>query len=90
MTTDAFTSAFEKRRNLILLLLVFASTCLALPSLSWAEEVLRIGAAGSALGSTEVLGGAFAKSHRGVKVTVLPGLGTSGGITAGREFKPSR
>jgi len=48
-----------------------------------AEEVLKIGGTGTALGSMQLLAKAFEKSHPGMKVRViLPSLGTSGGIKA--------
>lgn len=48
----------------------------------FAEEVLKIGGAGSALGSMKSLAAAFEKAHPGVKVVVLPSLGSIGGIKA--------
>lgn len=45
-------------------------------------ETLRIGGTGVALGSMTVLGEAFEKHHPDVEVTVLPSLGSSGGVKA--------
>ncbi len=43
---------------------------------------LKIGGTGVALGGMEILGDAFEKKHPDVEVTVLPSLGSSGGIRA--------
>jgi phosphate transport system substrate-binding protein len=48
---------------------------------SYAEE-LKIGGAGSALGSMKLLAAAFEKRTPGLKVIVLPSLGSIGGIKA--------
>lgn len=48
----------------------------------FAGEEIKIGGAGSALGSMKMLGAAFEKKHPGVKVVVLPSLGSIGGIKA--------
>lgn len=47
-----------------------------------AEENIKIGGVGSALGSMRLLAAAFEKSHPGVKVTILPSLGSSGAFKA--------
>jgi phosphate transport system substrate-binding protein len=47
-----------------------------------AGEAIKIGGAGSALGSMKMLAAAFEKKHPGVKVTVLASLGSIGGIKA--------
>lgn len=54
---------------------IFCSTVLA-------GEEIKIGGAGSALGSMKMLGAAFEKKHPGVKVVVLPSLGSIGGVKA--------
>ncbi len=49
----------------------------------FAEEVLRLGGTGSALGSMQEVAKAFEKANQGIKVMlILPSLGTSGGIKA--------
>ncbi|WP_201495909.1 substrate-binding domain-containing protein [Rubrivivax sp. A210] len=65
----------------------------AAPGLAWllalatcvvparAEEI-RIGGTGAALGTMRLLGAAYAKQHAGDVVTVLPSLGSGGGIKA--------
>jgi len=55
-------------------------TFLLIP-LAHAEE-LKIGGAGSALGSMKLLAAAFEKKNPGIKVTVLASLGSVGGIKA--------
>jgi phosphate transport system substrate-binding protein len=47
-----------------------------------AKEILKVGGAGSALGSMKLLAAAFEKKHPGLKVEVLSSLGSLGGIKA--------
>lgn len=73
------------RIDRIICALLFSSALIVAcghPSKAFAEDVLRIGGVGSALPSMELVAGAFQKSHRGVKVQVVPSLGSSGGIKA--------
>lgn len=65
-----------------ILLLVIVITSFILYSPAPAEEVLKIGGAGSALGSMKLLAAAFEKSHPGVKAEVLSSIGSIGGIKA--------
>lgn len=46
------------------------------------SEEIKIGGSGSGLGHMKMLGAAFEKSHPGIKIVVLPSLGSSGGIKA--------
>lgn len=55
--------------------------CLA-PAGALAEDILRIGGTGGSLGAMRVFAGAFQKSNPGVKIQVLPSLGSFGGIKA--------
>jgi phosphate transport system substrate-binding protein len=48
----------------------------------YAEEVIRIGGAGSTLGSMKLLAAAFEKKHPGIRAIVLPSIGSIGGIAA--------
>jgi len=53
---------------------------LLLPVSAAAETVVKIGGTGTALGSMRLLGDAYEKKHPGVKVQVIPSLGSIGGI----------
>jgi phosphate transport system substrate-binding protein len=68
-----------KVRLMILVLTGMVVSMLSSPAL--AEEI-KIGGSGSALGLMRMLGTAFEKAHPGMKVEVLPSLGSSGGIKA--------
>lgn len=78
---------------------VTAIAGLLLAGTAHAEEVIRIGGAGSGLGGMRLLGKAFEASHPGTRVEVFASLGSSGGIKAlvagsldlavsGRPLKP--
>jgi len=45
-------------------------------------EDIRIGGTGAALGTLQLLAEAYAKSHPNTKITVLPSIGSGGGIKA--------
>ncbi len=47
-----------------------------------AGDDVRVGGAGSGLGVMKILAGAFEKEHPGIRVKILPSLGSSGGIKA--------
>lgn len=66
------------RHFLFSILGIFFSLCTQVT----AEEVIRIGGAGANLGTIKLIGEAFEKSHPGIKVLVLPSLGSAGGIMA--------
>lgn len=64
---------------------VFAFVCpsvLAWASTSGAADEVRIGGTGSALGAMHLLANAYEKFDRGTKLSVLPSLGSGGGIKA--------
>jgi phosphate transport system substrate-binding protein len=65
---------------------VYAGACallagLCAPASTLAEE-LKIGGTGTALGTMALLGQAYSKLHPDVRVTVLPSMGSGGGIKA--------
>jgi phosphate transport system substrate-binding protein len=61
---------------------LFLTMVAILYSQVYAEEVIRIGGAGSTLGSMKLLAAAFKKKHPGTRVVVLPSIGSIGGIEA--------
>lgn len=63
----------------MLVAVVFASSLA--PAFALAEEV-KIGGTGGALATMRILADAYQKTHPEVKLTVLPSLGSSGGIKA--------
>jgi phosphate transport system substrate-binding protein len=78
---------------------VAAIVGLLLAGAAHAEEVIRVGGAGSGLGGLKLLGKSFEASHPGTRVEVFASLGSSGGIKAlvagsldvavsGRALKP--
>lgn len=46
------------------------------------ETVVRVGGSGTGTGTMKILAQAFEKSHPGIKVKIMPSLGSSGGIKA--------
>ncbi len=60
----------------VAVIVLVSGNCLA------AEETLKLGGTGGALGTMQQLADAYALSHPGVRVQVLPSLGSSGGIKA--------
>lgn len=65
---------------------IFFIPCIAfialLPASSPAQETIRIGGTGSALGTMKALARAFEMSHPAVTVIVMPSIGSSGAIRA--------
>lgn len=73
----------EPKKNILrTLLLIAIITASLLPKSAFGTDILKIGGAGSALGSMRLLADSFEKSHPGVKVQVLPSVGSPGGIKA--------
>lgn len=58
------------------------SAGLTAPVTAPAETVIRIGGTGSALGSMKRLAAAYEKSHPGIRLKILPSLGSTAGIKA--------
>jgi phosphate transport system substrate-binding protein len=56
--------------------------CLALPGPGRAQEVVRVGGTGSALGAMARIGAALEAEDPGVRLRVLPSLGSTGAIDA--------
>jgi len=73
----------ERRKKILRILLLIGLTAASGLSQSvFAETIVKVGGAGSALGSMRLLAESFEKSHPGVKVQILPSLGSPGGIKA--------
>jgi len=92
--------AGQSVKGFVLILLVVIGTMAIGVSAVRAGETLTIGGTGSALGAMKILGDAFEKSHPGIKVNILPSLGSSGAMDAlskkaidvavvSRELKPA-
>ena len=73
-----------EHKKIILGFLLFVALAMAggPPQPLYAEAIIRIGGAGSALGTMRLLAESFEKSHPGVKVQILPSLGSPAGIKA--------
>lgn len=68
------------------LLPILLAIAVLTPFAGQAQEIVRIGGAGGALGSMRLMGAAFESRHPGVRVEIMESLGTSGAIKAlGRE-----
>lgn len=86
-------------KTMFKILMVAVMMCSAFPTISLAEDVIRVGGAGTGLGVVKILGEAFEKTHPGTRIKIQPNLGSSGGIKAllngaldvaisGRSLKP--
>jgi phosphate transport system substrate-binding protein len=73
----------QTRTRWVLRSSAIAAVILAYPCI--AQETLKIGSTGAALGSLKLLAAAFERSHVGTKVEVLSSLGSSGAIQAFRK-----
>jgi len=74
-------SLAERRCEVMFFFVLSFLVCLSTRD-ALAAEPLRIGGNGSALGSMKILGAAFEESYPGIRVVVVPSLGTGGGIRA--------
>jgi phosphate transport system substrate-binding protein len=63
-------------------LVFFALVGLLSTATAGAEQTIRIGGTGAALGTMKLIAAAFEKENPGIKVMLLPSLGSSGGIRA--------
>lgn len=54
----------------------------AFPAIATAETIVKVGGTGSALGTMKHLAEAYEKSHPGVRIRILPSLGSTAGIKA--------
>jgi phosphate transport system substrate-binding protein len=66
--------------ELLVVSALMALVVIVSPPTAPAEEVLKIGGTGSALGSMKLIGQAFEKAHPGIKVKVMPSIGSRGCI----------
>ncbi len=74
--------ARQRVKGFVLVLLVVIGTMVIGGSGGHAGETLTVGGTGSALGTIKILGEAFEKLHPGIKVNILPSLGSSGAVDA--------
>ena len=73
----------SKRWPRLLAGLFFVAPLLALCGTGSVQaEVIKIGGTGSALGTMQLLAQAYAKNHPETRITVLPSLGSGGGVKA--------
>lgn len=63
-------------------LVLLAAAFLVAAGAARAEEVVTVGGAGTAMGTMQLLKNAFEKKHPGIRVKVLPSLGSSGAVKA--------
>ena len=71
-----------KKIILGILLLIAITITGGPPRPVYAETIIKIGGGGSALGTMKLVAESFEKSHPGIKVQILPSLGSQGGIKA--------
>lgn len=69
----------KKSLFVVMALTVFLNYCV---TSAQAEQAIKIGGVGSALGAMKLLAAAFEKAEKDIKVQVLPSLGSTGGIKA--------
>lgn len=69
-------------RHISTLALVCGLLAVSMPSSLSAETVVRLGGSGTGSGAMRIVAQAFEKGHPGIKVRIMPSLGSSGGIKA--------
>lgn len=74
-------NSFLKKLSKVVFFFV-AMAALTLGSPVYAEQVIKIGGAGSTLGTMKLLAAAFERKHPGIRVVVLPSIGSIGGVEA--------
>lgn len=76
------TARKEKTGWLLLVVIMALVTGWALPAIALAETVIKVGGTGSALGTMKQIADLYQKSHPGIKIQILPSLGSTAGISA--------
>jgi phosphate transport system substrate-binding protein len=56
--------------------------CGALSAPAHADAIIKVGGTGSALGTIKLIAAAYEKNHPGIKIKVMPSLGSTAGIKA--------
>jgi len=72
----------DRNKSGFLRVLLVLAAAVVFASAARAESVVRVGGAGSTLGTMKLLAGEFEKAHPEVKIQIFPSLGSSGGIKA--------
>jgi phosphate transport system substrate-binding protein len=74
--------AFKNMNRGAFVSFAIVAALVTLPPACLAEDMLKIGGTGAALGLMKALGEAFHKSHPAIEVEVVPSLGSTGAIRA--------
>lgn len=72
----------QNKRYAIVFAAVLMTFVWALPTAAVAETIITVGGTGSALGTMKQLAGLYEKTHPGVRIRILPSLGSTAGIKA--------
>ncbi|OGU17341.1 MAG: hypothetical protein A2076_03825 [Geobacteraceae bacterium GWC2_53_11] len=72
----------QNKRFAIVCAVVLMTVVGALPIVVVAETIVTVGGTGSALGTMKQLAGLYEKTHPGVRIRILPSLGSTAGIKA--------
>jgi phosphate transport system substrate-binding protein len=68
-------------RNIRALFLLLSAVAVSQPAAAQ-KETVRIGGTGSSTGIMQVLGDAYSRNNPGIRLTVIPGMGTTGSLAA--------